>query len=59
MADRPRKAVSYAGRVSDASRIVDGARKPSVLGKLKEAKDRLAGNHKDRQKLTKKKEQEL
>ena len=59
VADRPRKAVSYAGRVSDASRIADGARKPSVLGKLKEAKDRLAGNHKGSQKLAKKKEQEL
>ena len=59
VADRPGKAVSYAGRVSDASRIADGARKPSVLGKLKEAKDRLAGNHKGSQKLAKKKEQEL
>ncbi len=59
VADCPKKAVNYAGRVSDASRIADGARKPSVLGKLKEAKDRLAGNHKGSQKLAKKKEQEL
>ncbi len=59
VADRPRKAVSYAGRVSDASRIADEVRKPSVLGKLKEAKDRIAGNHRDSQRLAKKKEQEL
>ena len=59
VADRPRKAVSYAGRLSDASRIADGARKPSVLGKLKEAKDRIAGNHGNVQKPLKKKEQEL
>lgn len=59
VADRPRKAATYAGRVSDASRIADEARKPSVLGKLKEAKDRIAGNHRDSQRLAKKKEQEL
>ncbi len=59
VADRPRKAVSYAGRVSDASRIADGARKSSVLGKLKEAKERLMGNQRNVQKPAKKKEQEL
>lgn len=59
VADCPRKAVSYAGRVSDASRIADEVRKPSVLGKLKEAKDRIAGNHRNSQRLAKKKEQEL
>jgi hypothetical protein len=59
VADCPRKAVNLAGRVSDASRIADGVRKPSVLGRLREAKDRIAGNHKDSQKLAKKKGQEL
>ena len=59
VADCPRKAVNYAGQISDASRIADGARKPSVLGKLKEAKERIAGNHKDSRKLERKKEQEL
>ena len=59
VADCPRKAVNYAGRVSDASRIADEVRKPSVLGRLKEAKERIAGNHKDSQKLARKKEQEL
>lgn len=59
VADCPRKAANYAGQVSDASRIADEVRKPSVLGRLKEAKERIAGNHKDSQKLAKKKEQEL
>lgn len=59
VADCPRKAVNYAGRVSDASRIADEVRKPSVLGKLKEAKERLMGNHGNTQKPVKKKEQEL
>ena len=59
VADCPKKAVNYTGRVSDASRIADEVRKPSMLGKLKEAKERIAGNYKDSQKLAKKKEQEL
>ena len=59
VADCPKKAVNYAGRVSDASRIADEVRKPSVLGKLKEAKERLMGNHGNVQKPVKKKEQEL
>ena len=58
VADCPKKAVNYAGRVSDASRIADEVRKPSVLGKLKEAKERLMGNQ-NVQRPAKKKEQEL
>ena len=58
LSDCQRKAVSYAGRVSDASRIADEVRKPSVLGKLKEAKERLMGNQ-NVQRPAKKKEQEL
>ena len=59
IADCPRKAVTLAGRISDASRVEDGLRKPSVLGKLKEAKKRIAGNQEKRLDLGKKKEQEL
>ena len=59
VADCPKKAVNYAGRVSDDSRTADEVRKPSVLGKLKEAKERLMGNHGNVQQPVKKKEQEL
>ena len=59
VADCPRKTVNYAGRVSDASRIADEMRKPSVLNKLKEAKERIAENHGNHPKMRKKKEQEL
>ena len=59
IADCPRKAVTLAGRISDASRMEHGLRKPSVLGKLKEAKKRIAGNQEKSLDLGKKKEQEL
>ena len=59
VADRPRTAVNLAGRVSDDSKIADGVRRPSVLDKLKEAKERVAGNHRENQKTVRKKEQEL
>ncbi len=59
VADCPRKAVTLAGRVSESSRIADGVRKPSVLGKLKEAKERIAGSRKKDQNIGRKKEQEL
>ena len=54
VADCPRKAVNLAGQVSESSRIADG-----VLGKLKEAKERIAGSHKKDQNIGRKKEQEL
>ncbi len=59
VADCPRKAVTLAGRISESSKIADGVRKPSVLGRLKAAKERIAGNHENNQKIGKKKEQEL
>lgn len=59
VADCPRKAVNLAGRVSDASRIADGVRKPSVLDKLKQAKERVTAGRGNQQKLGRKKEQEL
>lgn len=59
VADMPRKAVTYAGRVSEASQIADSAYKPSVLGKLKAAQERIAGRTEDRQKPVRKQEQQL
>lgn len=59
VADRPRKAVTMAGRVSDASRIADGVSKPSVLGKLKEKQEQIAVGQKAGWKPTRKNEQEL
>ena len=59
VADCPRKAVNLAGRVSEASKIADEVRKPSILNKLKQTKERIAGNHGNYQKIGKKKEQEL
>ena len=59
VADCPRKAVNYAGRVSDASKIADEVRRPSVLNRLKEAKERIAAGYGNHPKPEKKKEQEL
>ncbi|MCI6044095.1 helicase [bacterium] len=59
VADLPRSAATYAGRVSEASRMADSVKKPSVLGKLKAAQERLAGEQKDRKQPSKKQEQQL
>ena len=59
VADRPRKAVTYAGRVSESSHMADSPHKPSVLGRLKEAQKRIAGEVNGRQKKEKKQEQQL
>lgn len=59
VADCPKKATVLAGRVSDASKTADGAHKPSVLGKLKQAQKRLAGVADRRNKAEQKKEQSL
>ena len=58
VADCPRKAVLLAGRVSDASWTAGETKKPSVLGKLKEAKTKLIGVR-EGHRTEKKKEQEL
>ena len=59
VADCPRKSVTLAGRVSENSKIADEVRKPSVLDKLKEAKERIAGNRGNNRKPDRKIEQEL
>lgn len=59
VADLPRKAVTYAGKVSEVSRTADSVHKPSVLGKLKAAQSRIAGEPKGRQKPVRKQEQQL
>lgn len=58
VADCPRKAVLLAGRVSDAPWTTGETKKPSVLGKLKEAKTKLIGAR-EGHRTEKKKEQEL
>lgn len=59
VADLPRKAVTYAGRVSEVSKTADSAYKPSVLGKLKAAQERIAGKTEGKQKPARKQEQQL
>ncbi len=59
VADSPRKAVTYAGRVSAASQMADSPHRASVLGKLKAAQKRLAGKQNGRQKPERKQEQQL
>ena len=59
VADLPRKNVTYAGRVSEASKAVDSVCKSSVLGKLKAAQERIAGKTEGRQKPARKQEQQL
>lgn len=58
VADCPRKAVLLAERVSDVSWTAGETKKPSVLGKLKEAKTKLIGAR-GGHRTEKKKEQEL
>lgn len=59
MADSPRCAVTMAGRVSELSHTADSVQKPSVLGKLKQAQERLSHEAKNWKHTAKKKEQQL
>ena len=59
VADSPRCAVTMAGRVSELSHTADSVQKPSVLGKLKQAQERLSHEAKNWKHIAKKKEQQL
>ncbi len=59
VADRPKKAVTMAGRAADAVRTADGMPKPSILGKLKERQEQHAGGQDAREKPARKNEQSL
>ena len=59
VADSPRCAVTMAGRVSELSHTADSVHKPSVLGKLKQAQERLSHEAKNWKHTAKKKEQQL
>ena len=59
VADSPRRAVTMAGRVSELSHTADSVQKPSVLGKLKQAQERLSHEAKNWKHTAKKKEQQL
>ena len=59
VADSPRCAVTMAGRVSELSHTADSLQKPSVLGKLKQAQERLSHEAKNWKHTAKKKEQQL
>ena len=59
VADSPRCAVTMAGRVSELSHTADSVQKPSVLGKLKQAQERLPHEAKNWKHTAKKKEQQL
>lgn len=59
VADSPRCAVTMAGRVSELSHTADSVQKPSVLGKLKQAQERLSHEAKNWKHTVKKKEQQL
>ena len=59
VADSPRRAVTMAGRVSELSHTADSVHKPSVLGKLKQAQERLSHEAKNWKHTAKKKEQQL
>ena len=59
VADYPRKAATMAGRVSELSHTADSVQKPSVLGKLKQAQERLSHEAKNWKHTVKKKEQQL
>ena len=54
-----RCAVTMAGRVSELSHTADSVQKPSVLGKLKQAQERLSHEAKNWKHTAKKKEQQL
>ena len=58
VADSPRCAVTMAGRVSELSHTADSVQKPSVLGKLKQAQERLSHEAKNWKHTAKKKEQQ-
>ena len=59
VAERPSKAVTMAGRVSDASRIMESMPKPSILGKLKEKQEQLTIGQNAGEKQVRKNEQIL
>ena len=59
VADCPRKAVTMAGRISEASNIADSPHKPSILGKLGQAKERLTNYQNNKQKAIRTKETEI
>lgn len=59
VADSPRCAVTMAGRVSELSHTADSVQKPSMLGKLKQAQERLSHEAKNWKHTAKKKEQQL
>ena len=58
-ADQPRSPVNYAGRVADETIVADSPRRPSVLGKLKEAQERIAAGQKKQEKIHRKLEPQL
>ena len=59
VADRPKGAMTMAEKVQGMAQMADNTNRKSVLGKLHEAQERLAGERSGRQKPEKKKEQEL
>ena len=59
VADMPRKAAVYAGRVSGACQDADSVHKPSVLGKLRAVQERIDEGQKGRKHPAKKQEQQL
>lgn len=58
-ADQPRSPMNYAGRVADETIVADSPRRPSVLGKLKEAQERIAAGQKKQEKIHRKLEPQL
>ena len=58
-ADQARGPVNYAGRVADEAVVADSLRRPSVLGKLKEAQERIAAGQQKRVKNERKLEPQL
>ena len=59
VADRPKKAMTVAEKAQEMAQTADSPNRKSVLGRLHEAQERLAGNKEGRQKPARKKEQEL
>ena len=58
-ADQARSPVNYAGRVAEEAVVTDGLRRPSVLGKLKEAQERIAAGQQKMEKHERKIEPQL
>lgn len=58
-ADQPRSPMNYAGRVADETIVADSPHRPSVLGKLKEAQERIAAGQKKQEKIQRKLEPQL